>query len=344
MAVSLRMKAAVAKKDTKFVIEGHIFIPKKVGDELYLYQYKCVEETGMRHVITAEQSRLADKETIAQGTSSLTLMENAGVEAYNRIRKEIGKRNRILVLCGTGGNGGDGYVIARCLHDSGYKKVAVLPVGKPESADCKTNAEAYTGKIVDKIDCYYDVFIDCIYGTGREKNVCGKARKIIEQVNDLGGKKVSIDVPSGIDATTGEVKGVAFRCDLLLVIQFMKTGLFLNDAPSYFKKARILDIAIEISDKRYLPKYVSGVELDTVRPADVSYQVIDAEWMARFHGVSEKTLFVNFARYLRHTACMFRTRLVYRAPNPWISDGKQVLILEKDSDVAIREGFAFLSK
>ena len=295
----------------------------------------------MYYIVNAKQSRQADSETIKLGTKSISLMESAGVEAYNRIRNDVSKRNRILVVCGTGGNGGDGYVLARCLHDSGYKYVDVLPIGKPENPDCLANANAYKGNVVDKIAKRYDAFVDCIFGTGLTKNVSGKAFDIIRQINALPGKKVSIDVPSGIDASSGEVKGLAFRCDLLLTIQFLKTGFFLNESYMYFKKMKILDISIDLSNKNMLPIFFTLPEVQKRSPSLRQYRLIDCESLSRFQGIGD-AFFGNFAFYFRYMALLRKEILVLKESATWITDGKKIVVIPSHKDKDIRKAISLL--
>lgn len=296
----------------------------------------------MRYVVTAKQSRKADEETVKLGTSSLTLMENTGVEAYNRIRKETRKGEKILVLCGKGGNGGDGYVIARLLQDSGYRHVFVYRLGAPVHPDAKVNAKAYKGKFVDKIDRKYDVYIDCLYGTGLKTAMPEKAREIVDKVNSLPGKKVSIDMPSGVDATTGEVHGVAFKCDLLLTVQFLKSGLFLNEAHKYFRKVKVLDISADLAGKEQLPVFYTKKELSGVKPSLREYRLSSLEELERFEGVGSAfydRLCVFFPQLARHRDSILAIK---GGHGTWVTDGKRVVIAPGESEKLIRKAIARL--
>ncbi len=297
----------------------------------------------MYYVVTARQSRQADKETIHHGTGALTLMENAGVEAYNRIRKEIRKKDRILVLCGTGGNGGDGYVIARLLHDSGYRKVEVLPLGESVNPEAKINADLYKGKKVDSIKRRYDVYIDCLFGTGFSGVLPQKAWQVVEKVNALPGRKFSVDMPSGVDATTGQVHGMAFRCDLLLVVQYLKTGLFLNQAPEYFGRIQLLDISVDLAGKEGLPVFYRKEELRSTACSSEDYEILDKESLVRFQGLGERG-YLHFGHHLKEMARLAKKILVVPGRGSWISDGKKVVIVPSSHEKDIQKGIALLSK
>ena len=297
----------------------------------------------MQYVITSRQSRQAEQETIHNGTSALTLMENAGVEAYNRIRRDIRKKVRFLILCGTGGNGGDGYVLARYLYDAGYRKVDVLALGQPVHPEAKANSELYKGNRVDKIGKRYDIFIDCLFGTGFTGSLPEKARKLIQTINSLPGKKYSIDMPSGVDATTGLVHGIAFKCHLLLVVQYLKTGLFLNDASKYFDTVKLLDISIDIKAKDVLPRYFEREELKSVPLSQKDYEILAKESLIRFQGVGERG-YEYFTQYLETMAKAQKKILVVPGRESWLSDGAKVVIVPGADEKTIRKGITLLSK
>lgn len=185
----------------------------------------------MKYVLTGEQMRLADQYTIEQiGIPSLVLMERAALSVVDAILKRIPDMKRILVVCGSGNNGGDGYAIARLLHLRGYR-VELYFAGKEErrSPDNHTQfmiSRYYKIPILHTLEkASYDVVIDALFGTGLKRTIEGTYRKTIIAMNQITGYKVAVDLPSGIHDTTGEVMGVAFRADLTVCLAFLKRGL-----------------------------------------------------------------------------------------------------------------------
>ncbi len=202
----------------------------------------------MKYLVTAAQAKQADRETIERGTPSLTLMENAGRKMFGKLKSRIGKDARILILVGTGGNGGDGLVIGRHLQKEGYDVTCWL-LSNVLSGDCQTNYERYQGKITNELKDGYDVIIDALFGVGLSRTLPENAIEAIDKVNSFKGLKVSIDVPSGIDATTGEEWGTFFKADILYSVQYLKTGFIRNKGLDSYRECSLIDIAIEADDE-----------------------------------------------------------------------------------------------
>ena len=152
---------------------------------------------------------------------SIVLMENAAISFASHIKSEIGN---ILIICGKGNNGGDGYAIARQLHSRGLKVHIYCISNKNMSIDCQINYEICKNL---GIDIHYDIeeldnlllncnlIIDSIFGTGLNSEITGLYREIIEKVNRYSYTKevYSVDIPSGIDGNTGKILGTAIRAN-----------------------------------------------------------------------------------------------------------------------------------
>lgn len=201
----------------------------------------------MEYVLTSLEAKEADNYTINElKISSLELMERAGRGIFNELIKLIDKSKKILIICGSGGNGGDGYVIARYLLNADYN-VRVLSLGSHFSNETLINKNRYNGEYIDNLTNDYDVYIDAIFGSGLNKNIDGKYFEVIEKVNGFKGLKISVDIPSGLDGTNGKVLGIAFKADYLFTIEFYKRGLFLNEGMNYFNNVKIIKIGLKFN-------------------------------------------------------------------------------------------------
>lgn len=184
------------------------------------------------NILSASQMADADRYTIETlGIPSMLLMENAGVATVNAIVNHLPCPKKIAILCGTGNNGGDGYVIARHLHLRGYQ-VEIFRLGLPKTPDSQTMA-ACTERLV--IPCHdvahfdpaaWDAVIDALFGTGFKGSLAGMAAEVITRAQKVP-FRVAVDIPSGVCGTTGRIQGVAFCAHLTVTFEFPKQGHFL---------------------------------------------------------------------------------------------------------------------
>ena len=194
--------------------------------------------------------RLADLYTIQEvGIPSLVLMERAAMGVVEAMEQAELDLSNVLVVCGSGNNGGDGYAIARLLHLKGVK-VSVFFIGNDSSRSEENKVQKDR---VDDLDIPvieqvlsddYTVVVDAIFGTGLKRNIEGNYAETIQTLNEVSGYKVSVDIPSGIHDTTGEVMGVAFRADMTVAIAFVKRGIVLYPGYQYAGKIVAVDIGI----------------------------------------------------------------------------------------------------
>ena len=189
----------------------------------------------MIYLPTGEQMRRADLYTIEEiGVPSMVLMERAALEVVRCMEEEQLDFRKVLVVCGSGNNGGDGYAIARLLHLKGHD-VTIFFAGNSqkrseENAQQAKIAAHYEIPVITNLDTEeYSVIIDALFGTGLKREITGHYREILCSVNQMTGEKVAVDLPSGIHDTTGAQMGIAFCADLTVAIAFPKRGLFLQE-------------------------------------------------------------------------------------------------------------------
>lgn len=211
----------------------------------------------MIKVLSNSQMRAADEYTISvRGLSSETLMRRAGIAIAEEVAKIENSRNKsILVVCGNGNNGGDGYVCASELKQRGFK-VKVYSFGGNLSSDCAREKAAYSGEYSQEISG--DIIIDCIFGTGLSRCVEGEFAEIIERINKSGALVVSADIPSGLNGDNGKICGCAVKADITVAVAEFKLGFFLGDGFDYCGKVIKRDIGIQLPQDDYVCVYEDG--------------------------------------------------------------------------------------
>ena len=204
----------------------------------------------MERIVTGGQMKELDSFTIHEiGIPSLVLMERAGLSVYRAMREQGLPLERNLVWCGCGNNGADGVVIARLLHLAGYE-TEVCILGNPEHYTKEMEKQIEIGKkygisFVNTFDLNeYTTIVDAIFGVGLSREVAGKYREIIENINASGKKVVSVDIPSGISADTGQILGTAVQADLTVTFAYKKAGLCFYPGALYGGRILTEDIGI----------------------------------------------------------------------------------------------------
>ena len=179
-----------------------------------------------------EQAKLIDKTTIEKyKIPGIILMENAGMSAADEIEKRY--CGKVIAVCGKGNNGGDASVAIRHLYTRGFNSAITLLCDESElSGDAKTAFEMAKNigvpvvKLKDISTEKYDVIIDGIFGIGLKGEPKGIYKDAINYVNQTDAKVVSVDLPSGGDASTGNVFGTCVRADLTVTFGVAKSGHF----------------------------------------------------------------------------------------------------------------------
>lgn len=180
----------------------------------------------------AAQVRELDRLAIAGGIPVDELMARAGAAALALLRTRWPRARRLVVVCGSGNNGGDGYVLARRARESGLD-VSVAAVGGAVRANAAQAARAACeargvrigdARALDAGDA--DLIVDGLLGIGLDRAVSGEMRDVIDAINAAGVPVLALDVPSGLNADTGAIMGVAVRAEATIAFIGLKLGLY----------------------------------------------------------------------------------------------------------------------
>ena len=199
----------------------------------------------------AAQVRELDRAAIEDfGIPGLTLMERAGAGAFDLLCHAWPGARDILVICGTGNNGGDGFVLARHALGAGMQ-VRVLQLGDPNriQGDALASRRAFLeagGEAAPfaGLPESADVIVDGLLGTGLERELSGDWRRAVEALNDFPAPVLALDIPSGLHADTGRILGAAVRADATISFIGLKRGLFSGMGPDCCGRILFDDLAV----------------------------------------------------------------------------------------------------
>ncbi len=210
-------------------------------------------------LLTTKEMKKADELAIAGGISGSSLMERAGESVASIVRDSFREQFEVLILCGPGDNGGDGFVVARLLADDGYP-VSVLFYGSRETltGDAREKADNWIGTIEEltpaKLEEYLHkksrkdvVIIDALFGAGLNRPLEGEIARCVNTLNMSDFPVVSIDVPSGICGDSGLILGTAVVADLTVTFFRLKPGHLLYPGKELCGQLKLSDIGIPSS-------------------------------------------------------------------------------------------------
>lgn len=225
----------------------------------------------MKYVLDKASMKQCDHCTMTQfKVPGPVLMERAALSVCEEIQKRF-QKGTVLVACGTGNNGGDGFALGRMLEEKGFS-VDFLLIGNEKQLTEETKAQmeilkAYGNKIGTKLpEKEYTMIIDAIFGIGLSREVTGIHRDMILGLNEKTGFKIALDIPSGICADTGKVLGCGFLADLTVTFGYLKIGLLLYPGAEYAGEVLCSDIGIrEIAFGKELPKVFTYEKEDLKR-------------------------------------------------------------------------------
>ncbi len=198
----------------------------------------------------AEQARHFDQ--LAQtifGVAENELMERAGLAAWVLLRQRWPQARRIGIVCGSGNNGGDGYVLARWAQQAGFE-VWLGAVGAPTTPAAQAAAQAWLAAGGSPANCAVtalptvDVWVDALFGIGLSRPVSGAAAALIAALNTTGRPVLALDIHSGIHADTGAEHGIAVHAQVTLSFIALKQGLCTGAAPAYTGSLRFASLEL----------------------------------------------------------------------------------------------------
>ncbi len=232
-------------------------------EEMQAIDAYSIDEIGIPSMVLMERAAMAVTEVLAEYAESLSLPEPV----------------RVLIVTEGGNNGGDGLAIARMLSELGME-VQVRQIGgiRQESQSYihqreilnKLGIPVYQGVSPDSIaewkNIRYDIIIDAIFGVGLKREIVTPQKEVIEALNALGGLKCAVDIPSGIDSTTGRVLGTAFQADVTVTFGAMKLGNVFGEGAKYCGDVLVADIGFpEQAKTERLPQCYYYEESDLAR-------------------------------------------------------------------------------
>lgn len=205
----------------------------------------------MEYLLNSKEMKSCDTATIEHfGVPSAVLMERAALSVAEEMLERFSGAESFLIVCGSGNNGGDGLAIARLLFLKGLN-VQIAFVGNEAKVSRETALQLsivrqYGIPVSDEIpEKDYDVIVDSIFGIGLVRDIEGRYFEIIQQMNEKSGKKVAVDISSGVNANDGRIMGIAFEADLTVSFGFAKVGHILYPGAAYTGELVLKDIGID---------------------------------------------------------------------------------------------------
>lgn len=223
----------------------------------------------MEYILNSREMQTYDTNTSEYfKVPSIVLMERASVAFVEELYRQQADLSHVLVVCGNGNNGGDGLAAARLLFLAGYQVDIVMPQrGKnvsPQNIMQQEILAAYGCEILARIPngTVYTAVIDAIFGVGLSRNIEGVYADVILQMNALSGKKIALDIASGISSDNGAILGTAFCADMTITFAYKKLGMILWPGNEYSGKIIVKDIGI--NEKSFLGNPPEAAALEDI--------------------------------------------------------------------------------
>lgn len=245
----------------------------------------------MHELLTPGDMRKTEQKAFEAGMPSILLMEHAAIKVVDALEKELGGSchgKSAVFLCGTGNNGGDGLAAARLFQVRGGNAEIWLS-GAPKTPDAKTNLQMALACGIKVLNfgempreewpvseacvpnCFHDGYVDALLGIGMK----GKPDEVTSSMicaphHDFGNHVViAVDIPSGMDAVTGDCPGAYMQADVTVTFHAAKPGLYLSRDREAVGRIEVADIGLNDWDCAYLPDTEREMELDVTAPASV---------------------------------------------------------------------------
>ncbi len=210
----------------------------------------------MKFLVTSAQMKLAEQNSNRLGVSYRQLMENAGAAAYQAIKEriEVHESLPVLLLCGSGNNGGDGFVIARKLEELGLSPRVVLCCGEPHTDDARFMYDRMedvpvlrypeqAGEVLRLVECAA-VIVDAVYGTGFHGSLDKPLAELFWRCGRTGAIRFAVDIPSGVAADSGQADDFSFRAGYTLAMDACKPAHLKGEAKPFLGEVVTLDIGM----------------------------------------------------------------------------------------------------
>lgn len=198
-------------------------------------------------LLTVAEMADADRRAMAGGVSGLVLMEAAGAAVFRMVQRHHSV-GRVLVLCGPGNNGGDGFVVARLLKDAGRDvTLALLGEASALKGDAAAMAQRWSGPVLLAAPSLIggaDIIVDALFGAGLSRALDGAAKALVEAVNDSVKPVIAVDLPSGLNGDSGQVQGAAIRATRTVTFFRRKPGHLLLPGRLLCGTLHVADIGI----------------------------------------------------------------------------------------------------
>ncbi len=199
-------------------------------------------------LLTCEEMAEADRLSVAAGVPSLALMESAGRAVAREALRMAPAGARVAVLCGPGNNGGDGFVVARLLAETGYSiRLALLGERSRLRGDADTMATRWQGatepwSAAQSLVDWADLVVDAMFGAGLSRPLDGEASAVVEHLQHSGKPVLAVDVPSGLDGNTGMPWGTVVRASRTVTFFRRKPGHVLQPGRELCGQVTVADI------------------------------------------------------------------------------------------------------
>lgn len=211
-----------------------------------------------KKLLSSKEMKEIDSYSIKKiGIDEDILIENASLALLD----ECPKVKTARIFCGRGNNGEDGYALARHLFLRGVDvEIISLRESKNKNAMIDEKLGIKITPFKNMEDKESELYVDAVFGTGLKRNIEGDEAKAIEYINEKEGFKLSVDIPSGVNADTGQIFSCAVKADKTVTFAFYKPGLFIYPGKEYSKEVVLKDISLvknEVDSKKYLVEEIA---------------------------------------------------------------------------------------
>lgn len=201
----------------------------------------------MEYIASGNEMQKIDAYSIKEiGIPGIVLMEKAAMAMEEEIRNRFPNTATVVIVTERGNNGGDGLALGRLLMAKGYQVSFYEIGGVPRASESYTIQKNILGNLgvtlCDELPETADLWIDAVFGVGLKREVQGIQKQILEQMNRKKGYKIAVDIPSGVDGSTGQILGYGFQADLTITFGLNKIGLVLYPGADYAGEVVVKDI------------------------------------------------------------------------------------------------------